>query len=69
MDAVVGDSQLLVAVVLNGVVLVQVDHGVVGPIEGELLHVLAGGVGGDEGGVDACAFAAFHTALIGVGFA
>lgn len=69
MYAVVDEAELFVAVVLDGVVFVEVDHVVVGPVERELFNVFARSVSGNEGGVEACALAVLDAALVCVGFA
>ena len=65
-DAVIGDSQFLVAVVFDGVLVVQVDHVVIGLIEGEFLNVLATDVSGQQGRIDSGSFAILAAALIGI---
>ena len=67
--AVVGDAYLLVAVVLDGVVFVEVDDVVVCAVERKLLHVFACGVSWHQGRVDARPLAVFHAALVGVSLA
>lgn len=69
MNAVVGNAKLLMAVVFDSVFLIKVNDVVVGSVERELFNVFSCGFGGDEGGVDACAFTTFDTRLVGVSFA
>ena len=65
-DAVIGDSQFLVAVIFDGVLVVQVDHIVIGLIEGEFLNVLATDVSWQQGRIDSGSFAILAAALIGI---